>query len=104
MIKYQVPDGRVLVRVGAVPEKTESGIFIPDAAQDKSCTGVVLASGTFDYAQGDMVAFGKYSGTSLAHVAPEFKDTLLFYKQDLLGTIHAAEGVEITEPAPAPEA
>ena len=65
---------RVLVKRLGQAEKTESGLYIPDAAKEKAQTGQVMAvgAGRVDNAGkivpmhvtvGDVVYFGKYSGT-----------------------------------------
>ncbi len=64
---------RVLVKRLAHEEKTAGGIIIPDVAKEKAQTGQVIAVGTGRLAGekilplqvkiGDIVFFGKYSGT-----------------------------------------
>ena len=83
---------RVLVERIEVEEKTESGIIIPDSAKEKAQTGKVIAVGQgkkdkqgnrieMDVKKGDIVFFGKYSGT-------EAGDNLLILKEDeLLGIV-----------------
>jgi chaperonin GroES len=82
----------VLVKRIKNEEKTASGLYIPDTAKEKAQTGTVLAVGpgrtdtagkTFGMAVkvGDMVYFGKYSGTEAdeAH--------LIVKEEDILGVI-----------------
>ena len=83
---------RILVERIEVEEKTESGIIIPDSAKEKAQTGKVLAVGQgkkdaqgkrieMDVKKGDVVFFGKYSGT-------EAGDDLLILKEDeVLGIV-----------------
>jgi chaperonin GroES len=55
------------VVVARLPEEevTKSGIYIPDAAQEKPRMGVVVAvseQSAKHFKQGDVLVFGKYSG------------------------------------------
>lgn len=72
-------------------EKTASGLYIPEGAQEKGQTGKVLATGTkvadngkntdFQVKVGDVVFFGKYVGTDI-------DDTHLILKEeDVLGVV-----------------
>ncbi len=72
--KFRPLGDRVLVKRLESEEKTQSGIIIPDAAKEKAQTGAVVAVGAgrrdsagklipMDVKVGDMVYFGKYSGT-----------------------------------------
>lgn len=65
---------RVIVRQQAIQEKTESGLFIPEAGQEKPLKGTVLAVGPgkvtdkgtripVSVVPGDTVLFGKYAGS-----------------------------------------
>lgn len=64
---------RVLVEPAAAEQKTASGIFIPDTAQEKPQQGVVVAVGNgkvdepLTVKPGDKVLYGKYSGTEITH-------------------------------------
>ena len=83
---------RILVERIELEEKTDSGIIIPDSAKEKAQTGKVLAVGAgkkdekgqriaMDVKKGDVVFFGKYSGT-------EAGDELLILKEDeILGIV-----------------
>jgi chaperonin GroES len=63
---------RVLVEPQEAEVKTAGGIIIPDSAKEKPQRGVVVAvgSGTKDVEMevkvGDVVFYGKYSGTELS--------------------------------------
>ena len=83
---------RVLVRRLEEDTRTSGGIIIPDSAKEKAQTGKVLAVGAgkrddagkrieMDVKVGDVVFFGKYSGT-------EAGDDLLILKEDeILGIV-----------------
>ena len=83
---------RVLIERIDVEEKTQGGIIIPNSAKEKAQTGKVLAVGAgkrddagkrieMDVKVGDVVFFGKYSGT-------EAGDDLLILKEDeILGIV-----------------
>jgi chaperonin GroES len=78
---------RVLIKPETPEERTKSGIYLPESAQEKRKEGRVVAAGTYDDGKplplkaGDKVLYGGYSsekfefdGESLVFV--EFKDIL----------------------------
>lgn len=78
---------RVLIKPSTPEEKTKSGIYIPESAQEKRKEGKVIAAGTYEdgrplpLAAGDEVLYGGYSsekfefdGENLVFV--DFKDIL----------------------------
>ena len=81
---------RVLVEPAAAETKTSSGIIIPDTAKEKPQKGNIVAvgPGTKDnpitVKVGDVVLYGKYSGTELNH---EGKDYLIMKENDMLAII-----------------
>ena len=79
---------RVLVKMEEVEEKTAGGIFIPQTAQEKTQTGVVVAVGddkdTITVKKGDKIMYDKYAGTT---VTIESVDHLLMKMDDILATI-----------------
>jgi chaperonin GroES len=81
---------RVLVEPAAAETKTSSGIIIPDTAKEKPQKGNIVAvgPGTKDnpitVKVGDIVLYGKYSGTELNH---EGKDYLIMKENDILAII-----------------
>ena len=81
---------RVLVEPSAAETKTSSGIIIPDTAKEKPQKGNIVAvgPGTKDnpitVKIGDVVLYGKYSGTELNH---EGKDYLIMKENDILAII-----------------
>ena len=88
---------RVLVKADDAEEKLESGIYLPQAAQEKPQTGVVLAAGPGKYMdngtlrpmsikEGDKVIFGKYSGSKIT----VGNDELLCMREDDIMAIEKA--------------
>ena len=79
---------RVLVKMEEVEEKTAGGIFIPQTAQEKTQTGVVVAVGddkdAISVKKGDKIMYDKYAGTT---VTIEGKDHLLMKMPDILAVI-----------------
>ena len=81
---------RVLVEPAAAETKTSSGIIIPDTAKEKPQKGNIVAvgPGTKDnpvtLKVGDVVLYGKYSGTELNH---EGNDYLIMKENDILAII-----------------
>ncbi len=86
---------RVLIRRVEEDTKTPGGIIIPETAQEKPQQGEVIAVGPgtkkedgtivpLDVAQGDLVLFGKWSGTE---VKIDGEDLLIMKETDILGVI-----------------
>ena len=81
---------RVLIEPAAAEQKTASGIFIPDTAQEKPQQGVVVAVGNgkvdepLTVKNGDTVLYGKYSGTELLH---EGKTYLIMKESDIYAIV-----------------
>ena len=79
---------RVLVKMEKVEEKTSGGIFIPQTAQEKTQTGVVMAIGDDEEAitvkKGDKIMYDKYAGTT---ITIEGVDHLLMKMPDILAVI-----------------
>ena len=81
---------RVLIEPSAAETKTASGIIIPDTAQEKPQKGKVVAvgPGTKDnpitLKAGDLILYGKYSGTELKH---DGSDYLIMRESDILAII-----------------
>lgn len=78
---------RVVVKPAPAEEKTKSGIIIPDTAKEKPQRGEVVAVGPgkegkgMSLSVGDIVLYGKYAGTELAH---EGVDYLIMREDDIL--------------------
>jgi chaperonin GroES len=81
---------RVLVETIEAETKTASGIIIPDNAKEKPQKGKIVAvgKGTKDSSMtvkvGDLVLYGKYSGTELKL---EGKDYLIMSEKDILAIV-----------------
>ena len=79
---------RVLVKMEQVEEKTAGGIFIPQTAQEKTQTGVVVAIGddkdAITVKKGDKIMYDKYAGTT---VTIDGVENLLMKMQDILAII-----------------
>lgn len=81
---------RVLVETIEAETKTASGIIIPDNAKEKPQKGKIMAvgKGTKDNPMtvkvGDLVLYGKYSGTELKL---EGKDYLIMSEKDILAIV-----------------
>ena len=76
-------------------EKTAGGLYIPDSAKEKPQMGQVLAVGPgkvleggtkidMTVKEGDMVLFGKYSGSE---VKLEGEEVLIMREDDILGIV-----------------
>lgn len=81
---------RVLILPAAAEEKTAGGLFIPDTAKEKPLMGKVVAAGPgtadvkMEVKEGDMVLYGKYSGTEIHF---EGEDYLIMKQSDLLAVV-----------------
>jgi len=86
-LKGRILAGKILIEPVAAEEKTASGIIIPDSAKEKPQQGKVILVGAakkdepMEVKVGDVVSYGKYSGTELAI---EGKDYLLISQTDVL--------------------
>ncbi len=86
---------RIIVERLAEDEKTAGGIFIPESAKEKPQRGKVVAVGKgklaedgklrpLDLKAGDVVLFGKYSGTE---VKINNEDRLIMREDDVLAVV-----------------
>ena len=86
-LKGKVLAGKILVQPQAAEEKTSSGIIIPDSAKEKPQVGKVVSVGAgkkdepMELKVGDVVFYGKYSGTELNI---DGEDYLLMSQTDVL--------------------
>jgi chaperonin 10 Kd subunit len=89
-VKLKPLADRVLIEPAPAETTTASGIIIPDTAQEKPQKGTVVAVGTgtkenpITVKVGDVVLYGKYSGTELKL---EGKSYLIMRENDLLGIL-----------------
>ncbi|ABC20966.1 co-chaperone GroES [Rhodospirillum rubrum] len=90
---------RVLVRRLEEDEKTKGGIIIPDTAKEKPMRGEIIATGPgargedgvlhpLDVTSGDIVLFGKWTGTEVKIDGVEY---LIMKESDILGVIEDAD-------------
>lgn len=81
---------RVVVEPAPAEEKTSGGIIIPDTAKEKPQKGKVLAVGAgkkdepVTVKEGDMVLYGKYSGTE---INIDGKDLLIMRESDIYAIV-----------------
>lgn len=81
---------RVIVESAQAEEKTAGGIIIPDTAKEKPQRGKVVAVGNgkpdepMTVKKGDMVLYGKYSGTE---ISLEGNDYLIMKESDILAIV-----------------
>ena len=92
-MKFRPLHDRVLIKVLESEEKTSGGIIIPDTAQEKPQEGEVVAVGPgatneagklapMDVKVGDVVLFGKWSGTE---VKIDGKEYSIMKESDIMG-------------------
>jgi chaperonin GroES len=88
---------RVFVKFSTEEEKTPGGIYIPDAAKEKSQKGIVVAVGPgritddgkrqpMEVKVGDTILFDKYSGSKVKIDEEEY---LIIREEDILGIIES---------------
>ena len=94
-MKFRPLHDRVLIKVLDSDEKTAGGIIIPDTAKEKPQEGEVMAVGLgaknedgkltpMDVKVGDIVLFGKWSGTEVKMNGTDF---LIMKESDIMGII-----------------
>ena len=76
---------RVVVEPTTQSEKTESGIILPDTAQEKPQEGRVLAVGDcVSVKKDDLVLYPKYTGTEITHKGQE---VLIMSEKEILAVV-----------------
>ena len=94
-MKFRPLHDRVVVRRVEEDTKTKGGIIIPDTAQEKPMQGEIIAVGPGardeagklvppDVKAGDLVLFGKWSGTEVKIDGVEY---LIMKESDIMGVI-----------------
>jgi len=89
-IKIKPLADRVLIEPMQAEEKTASGIIIPDTAKEKPQKGTVVAVGPgtadekMEVKKGDVVLYGKYSGTEISVDGVDF---LIMKQSDILAIV-----------------
>ncbi len=92
-MKFRPLHDRVLIKVLDSEEKTSGGIIIPDTAKEKPQEGEVVAIGPgainesgkltpMDVKVGDVVLFGKWSGTEVKIDGQEYS---IMKESDIMG-------------------
>jgi len=92
-MKFRPLHDRVLIEISDGEEKTSGGIIIPDTAKEKPQEGKVVAVGPgartedgkivpMDVKAGDVVLFGKWSGTE---VKIDGKEYSIMKESDIMG-------------------
>lgn len=86
-------NAHVLLRAVEATRQTASGLFLPDAAQEKPTEGVVVAMAADvgkDLNLGDRVIYKKYSGDEITYNGETLR---LVAFADLLARIPAADAI-----------
>jgi chaperonin GroES len=94
-MKFRPLHDRVVLRRVEEDTKTKGGIIIPDTAQEKPMQGEVIAVGPggrdeagklipIDVKAGDVVLFGKWSGTEVKIDGVEY---LIMKESDIMGVL-----------------
>ena len=94
-MKFRPLHDRVVVKRLTAEEKSAGGIIIPDTAQEKPSQGEVVAVGPggrdeagklipIDLKVGDVVLFGKWSGTE---VKIDGQELLIMKESDIMGVL-----------------
>ena len=89
-IKVRPLDDRVVIRPAESEEVTAGGIVLPDSAKEKPQRGKIVAVGPgtkenpVTVKVGDIVLYGKYSGTELQH---DGMDYLIMKESDILAIV-----------------
>ncbi len=94
-MKFRPLHDRVVVKRIDAEQKSAGGIIIPDAAKEKPSQGEVIAVGpgarnekgeivALDLKVGDIVLFGKWSGTE---VKLDGEELLIMKETDIMGVI-----------------
>ena len=94
-MKFRPLHDRVVVKRVDEDTKTKGGIIIPDTAQEKPMQGKIIAVGPgardeagklvqLDVKKGDLVLFGKWSGTE---VKIDGDELLIMKESDIMGVL-----------------
>jgi chaperonin GroES len=91
-MNYKPLGDRVIIEPQSADQVTQSGIFIPDSAQEKPQSGTVIAVGPgktsdegklipMSVKEGDVIIYAKYGGTELKIDSKEY---LIVKESDIL--------------------
>ena len=77
----------VLLQMEAAPEKTQSGLLLPEEAREKMTVGLVVVVGpeVEHITAGDRVIYRQYSGTKIEWLGVEY---LLIKSEDLQAKVN----------------
>ncbi len=90
---------RIVVRPDTAPDVSKGGIAIPDVAQERQRTGLVLAVGPgpmhpetgdripMDVAPGDHVVFGRWCGKEATNPDDEKETLLILTEPEVIGKV-----------------
>ena len=98
-MKFRPLHDRVVVKRVEEDTKTAGGIIIPDSATEKPMKGEIIAVGpggrdekgervSLDVKAGDLVLFGKWSGTEVKIDGTEY---LIMKESDIMGVIEGGK-------------
>jgi len=93
--KLKPLNDKVIVEKASAEEKSEGGIYLPTASQEKPVEGIVIAVGpgplndkgerqALQLKEGDRVLYSKYSGTEVKIAG---KEVLILSEKDVLAII-----------------
>jgi chaperonin GroES len=102
LMKFRPLGDRVVVRRLAEDQKTRGGILIPETAQEKPQEGEVISVGPGaiddtgkrvvpEVKTGDMVLFGKWSGTE---VKVDGQELLIMKESDIMGVLEGRKALK----------
>ena len=101
-MKFRPLHDRVVIRRIEEDQKTAGGIIIPDTAKEKPSQGEVVAVGpgardekgevvALDVKVGDIVLFGKWSGTE---VKIDGQELLIMKESDIMGVLEGTKAAK----------
>jgi chaperonin GroES len=106
-MKFRPLHDRVVVRRIEEESKSKGGIIIPDTAKEKPIQGEIVAAGPgardeagklqpLDVKAGDLVLFGKWSGTEVTIEGVEY---LIMKESDILGVLEKTKAAKAAKAA-----
>ncbi|HUF45325.1 MAG TPA: co-chaperone GroES [Aestuariivirgaceae bacterium] len=106
-MKFRPLHDRVVVRRIEEDSKSKGGIIIPDTAKEKPIQGEIVAAGPgardevgklqpLDVKAGDLVLFGKWSGTEVTIEGVEY---LIMKESDILGVLEKTKAAKAAKAA-----
>jgi len=93
-MSFKAIQDKVIIKVTAVEEKTDSGLFIPDTAASLPSRGVVVAAGPGVYSGGTFVENSikvgdnvVFSPRAAQHLEVDGEDYLVFLSEHILAVL-----------------